>query len=68
MSDERQCYSWKSVKLFECKNCIVNIANERKVVLEGLDSYIVTKKEQAVINMPTRRGTTHQGVFTNIRK
>lgn len=34
----------KSVKLFKCKNCIVHVANERKVVLEGLDGYIVAEK------------------------
>lgn len=34
----------KNVKLFECKNCIVHVADERKVVLEGLNGYIVAEK------------------------
>lgn len=33
-----------NVKLFECKNCTVHVADERKVVLEGLDGYIVAEK------------------------
>ena len=32
------------VKLFDCQNCVVHVADERKVVLEGLDSYIVAEK------------------------
>ena len=35
----------KNVKLFECKNCIVHVADERKVVLEGLNGYIVAEKD-----------------------
>lgn len=34
-----------NVKLFECKNCIVHVADERKVVLEGLNGYIVAEKD-----------------------
>lgn len=34
----------KNIKLFECKNCVVHVTDERKVVLEGLDSYIVAEK------------------------
>ena len=32
------------VKLFNCRNCVVHVADERKVVLEGLDGYIVAEK------------------------
>ena len=34
----------KNVKLFECKNCVIHVADERKVVLEGLNGYIVAEK------------------------
>jgi mannose-1-phosphate guanylyltransferase len=34
----------QNVKLFDCKNCVIHTADERKVVLEGLDSYIVAEK------------------------
>ena len=27
-----------------CRNCVVNVADEQKVVLEGLDGYIVAEK------------------------
>ena len=33
-----------NVKLFDCRNCVVHVADERKVVLEGLDGYIVAEK------------------------
>ena len=32
------------VKLFDCRNCVVHVADEHKVVLEGLDGYIVAEK------------------------
>ena len=32
------------VKLFDCQNCVVHVADEHKVVLEGLDGYIVAEK------------------------
>lgn len=34
-----------NVKLFDCRNCIVHVADEKKVVLEGLDGYIVAEKD-----------------------
>lgn len=33
-----------NVKLFGCRNCVVHVADEQKVVLEGLDGYIVAEK------------------------
>lgn len=37
-------YVGANVKLFDCRNCVVHVANEHKVVLEGLDGYIVAEK------------------------
>ena len=34
-----------NVKLFGCRDCVVHVADERKVVLEGLDGYIVAEKK-----------------------
>ena len=34
-----------NIKLFECKNCIVHTTDERKVVVQGLDGYIVAEKD-----------------------
>ena len=34
-----------NVKLFDCHNCIVHVADEKKVVLEGLDGFIVAEKD-----------------------
>lgn len=34
----------QNVKLFDCQNCVIHTADERKVVLEGLDGYIVAER------------------------
>ena len=35
----------KNIQLYECKNCVVHAADESKVVVQGLDGYIVAKKK-----------------------
>ena len=35
----------KDIRLYECKNCVVHAADESKVVVQGLDSYIVAEKK-----------------------
>ena len=34
----------KNIRLYECKNCPVHAADESKVVVQGLDVYIVAEK------------------------
>ena len=34
----------KDFRLYGCKNCVVHVADESKVVVQGLDGYIVTEK------------------------
>ncbi len=34
----------KDIRLYECKNCVVHIADESKGVVQGLDGYIVAEK------------------------
>ena len=34
----------KDIRLYECKNCVVHAAYESKVVVQGLDDYIVAEK------------------------
>ena len=34
----------KNIRLYECKNCVVHAADESKVVVQGLDGYIVAEK------------------------
>ena len=34
----------KDIQLYECKNCVVHAADESKVVVLGLDGYIVAEK------------------------
>ena len=34
----------KDIRLYECKNCVVHAADESKVVVQGLDDYIVAGK------------------------
>lgn len=33
-----------NVKLYECNNCVVHVEDAKKVVLQGLDGYIVSEK------------------------
>lgn len=33
-----------NVKLYECKNCVVHMEDSKKVVLQGLDGYIISQK------------------------
>lgn len=34
----------KDIRLYECKNCVVHAADESRVVVQGLDGYIVAEK------------------------
>ena len=34
----------KDIRLYDCKNCVVHTADETKVVVQGLDSYIIAEK------------------------
>ena len=34
----------KDIRLYDCKNCVIHTADESKVVVHGLDGYIVAEK------------------------
>ena len=38
-----------NIKLYECSNCIVHAEDARKVVLQGLDGYIVSEKNGQIL-------------------
>lgn len=38
-----------NVKLYETKNCVVHVAQERRVVVQGLDGYIVAEKDNTLL-------------------
>lgn len=38
-----------NVKLYECANCVVHTEDARKVVLQGLDGYIVSEKNGQIL-------------------
>lgn len=38
-----------NIKLYNCTNCIVHIAEEKKVVAEGLSGYIIAEKNGALL-------------------
>ncbi len=38
-----------NVRLFECHNCVVHAEDAQKVVLQGLDSYIVSEKNGQIL-------------------
>ncbi len=37
------------IKMFECHNCIVHTTQERRVVVQGLDGYIVAEKDNTLL-------------------
>ena len=37
------------VRLYECHDCVVHAENARKVVLQGLDGYIVSEKNGQIL-------------------
>ena len=39
----------EKVKMFDCKNCVVHTSEEKQVVIEGLDSYIVAEKGKRLL-------------------
>lgn len=38
-----------NVKLFECNNCVVHAEDAKKIVLQGLDGYIVSEKNGQIL-------------------
>jgi len=38
-----------NVKLFECSNCVIHVEDARKVVLQGLDGYIISEKNGQIL-------------------
>lgn len=42
--DENNNASVGNVRMYECENCVVHVSEERKVVIQGLDGYIVSEK------------------------
>lgn len=38
-----------NIKLFECSNCVVHAEDAKKVVLQGLDGYIVSEKNGQIL-------------------
>ena len=43
--DENDNASVGNVHLYECRNCVVHTEDAKKVVLQGLDNYIVSEKD-----------------------
>ena len=39
----------KNIKLFETKNCLIHATQEKKVVVQGLDGYIVAEKDDTLL-------------------
>ena len=49
LKDENQNSAVGNVKLFECTNCVVHAEDARKVVLQGLDGFIVSEKNGQIL-------------------
>ena len=37
------------IRLYESKNCIVHTSEERRVVIQGLDGYIIAEKDDMLL-------------------
>ena len=57
-----------NIKMYESRNCIVHTTQEKKVVVQGLDGYIVAEKDNTFAGMPLDGRTANQGFFCGIRK
>ncbi len=38
-----------NVSLYETKNCVIHVSEERRVVVQGLDGYIVAEKDDTLL-------------------
>jgi mannose-1-phosphate guanylyltransferase len=47
--DENNNGAVGNVKLYECTNCVVHADDAQKVVLQGLDGYIVSEKNGCIL-------------------
>lgn len=47
--DENNNGSVGNIKLFECKNCVVHAEDAKKVVLQGLDGFIVSERNGQIL-------------------
>lgn len=47
--DENNNGAVGNVKLFECTNCVVHTEDSKKVVLQGLDGYIISEKNGQIL-------------------
>ena len=44
VKEQIRCSVSKDICLYECKNCVVHATDESKVVVQGLNGYIVAEK------------------------
>jgi len=44
-NEEENAVIGKKVKMYDSKNCIVNVPDDKLVVLQGLDNYIVVESD-----------------------
>ena len=46
--DSNACIG-EDVRMYNCRNCIVHTQEERRVVVEGLDGYIIVENKGALL-------------------
>ena len=53
----------KDIRLYECKNCVVHAADESKVVVQGLDGYIVAENngQQLICSLKEKQRIKEMG-------
>lgn len=53
----------KDIRLYECKNCVVHATDESKVVVQGLNGYIVAEKAWTAACLLIKRRTENKRVW-----
>jgi mannose-1-phosphate guanylyltransferase len=47
--ENRNATVGQNINLVDCKNCIVHTPSERKVVIQGLDNYIIAESDNTLL-------------------
>ena len=55
----------KDIRLYECKNCVAHAADESKVVVQGLDGYIVAEKNGQLLVCSLKRNKGSRNLESN---
>lgn len=56
----------KDIRLYDCKNCVVHTADETKVVVQGLDGYIIAEKHGQLLVCQLKEDRESKNLANNV--